>query len=62
MFRAVPSGRLAPVQKTYWQDIIQRKYEFKDVNEPLRKQQRVAKRYCRGFLDLIALSIKAVAL
>lgn len=34
----------------------------KEVNEPLLKQQREAKRCCRGFLDLIALSIKAVAL
>lgn len=29
MFRGVPSGRFCPVQKIYWQDIIQRKYEFK---------------------------------
>ena len=62
MFRAVPSERLAPVQKTYWQDICNTIQSLENVNEPLRKQQRVAKRYCRGFLDLIALSIKAVAL
>ena len=64
MLRGVPSGRLAPVQKTYWQDIKLEKIWifYKMSTQPLRKQRRAAKRYCRGFLELIAQSIKVVAL